>query len=151
MPYKEAIEVKGLANLRKKMGLTQAQLAKEMSVEMNTVWKWENTNITPSIEMAKCLAAFFNVSVDYILNGPTPNEIQVRILIKESLDEMEVIDLSKDAPYLETVTLTPNKNSVTVVFDGDKTLGDAIEKILLEKEKIEKARAELFGENHSAA
>jgi transcriptional regulator with XRE-family HTH domain len=116
-----------------------------------TVRRWENDESEPRASDITKLCAALNTTEAALLNGPAPNEIQVRILIKESLDEMEVIDLSKDAPYLETVTLTPNKNSVTVVFDGDKTLGDAIEKILREEEKIEKARAELFGTKHSAA
>jgi hypothetical protein len=53
-------------------------------------------------------------------------------------------------PYIKSVAFSPNKTSVTVVFDGDKTLDDAIEKILLEKEKIEKARMDLFGEQEGA-
>ena len=91
-----------------------------------------------------CSGFRFNVSIDELLNGPAVNEIQVRILVKESLDEMEEIDLSKEAPYLETVTLTPHKSAITVVFDNDKTVEDAIEAIRRETEKIESARRALY-------
>ncbi|MDR0648361.1 MAG: hypothetical protein LBF92_03405 [Synergistaceae bacterium] len=59
--------------------------------------------------------------------------------------------MSKDAPYMENVTLTPNKSSVLVVFDDDKTIDDAIEAIREKKEKIERARADLFGTKDNAA
>ena len=47
---------------------------------MNTVWKWENTNMTPSVEVAQKLANFFNVSIEELLNGVKANEWKVNIL-----------------------------------------------------------------------
>jgi hypothetical protein len=116
----------------------------------NTKWMRLRSNKISYLQN-ELLADFFDVPVDYLLNGPSAKEMYVRILIKESLDEMEAIDLSKDAPYLENVTLTPNKSSVLVVFDEDKTIDDAIEVIRAKKEKIGKARVDLFGMNDSAA
>ena len=136
--------MKYLVRLRKLRGLTQFDLGEKIGVDGNTIARYEQGKMNPSIENAQKLADYFNVPVDELLNGPAPNEIQVRILVKESLDEMEEIDLSKDAPYLETVTLTPHKSAITVVFDNEKSIDDAIEAIRVEKEKIESARRALY-------
>ena len=141
---KGAFFLKGLARLRMEKKLTQARLGEVVDTDGNTISRYERGAIKPSIEMLQRLADYFNVSVDELLNGPAVNEIQVRILVKESLDEMEEIDLSKEAPYLETVTLTPHKSAITVVFDSDKTVEDAIEAIRRETEKIESARRALY-------
>ena len=119
-----------------------------MGVEMNTVWKWENTSIAPSIEMAKRLAAFFSVSVDELLNGPAPNEIRVEIIIRKTNEpeEKEEMDLSKDAPYIETITLSPDKIGMKLVFDKDKPLREICEAILEDEAKFENARKALYGE-----
>jgi transcriptional regulator with XRE-family HTH domain len=98
MAHKEAAEMKGLSNLRKKKCLTQAKLAKEMGVEMNTVWKWENTQITPSIDMAQRLASYFSVSVDYLINGPAKRELEI-ITDLEGVGEMDAETIKANSVF----------------------------------------------------
>ncbi|GHV36231.1 hypothetical protein FACS1894187_10460 [Synergistales bacterium] len=76
-----------LSKLRKKANLTQAGLAKEIGVEMNTVWKWENSNAMPSVETVQRLASFFNCTVDEVLNGPSGKQLTITIDL-EGVDEM---------------------------------------------------------------
>ncbi len=52
---------------RKKMSLTQGQLAEAMGVSVATVSKWENGSISPDIGMVAELADFFQISVDVLL------------------------------------------------------------------------------------
>lgn len=52
---------------RKRLGLTQEQLAEAMNVSVGTVSKWESGNSSPDIEMIVELADFFQESVDVLL------------------------------------------------------------------------------------
>lgn len=52
---------------RKRLGLTQEQLAEAMDVSVGTVSKWESGNSSPDIEMIVELADFFQQSVDVLL------------------------------------------------------------------------------------
>lgn len=65
---------------RKKAGLTQQQLAAELHVQRQIVSYYENGSRKPDIDMLRTLAAFFEVTTDYLLgltNAPTVDaEIQ---------------------------------------------------------------------------
>lgn len=52
---------------RKRLGLTQEQLAEAMGVSVGTVSKWESAGSVPDIEMIVELADFFQESVDALL------------------------------------------------------------------------------------
>lgn len=52
---------------RKKMSLTQEQLAEAMGVSVATVSKWEGGSICPDVIMLTELADFFQISVDVLL------------------------------------------------------------------------------------
>lgn len=56
-----------IRNNRKKMSLTQEQLAEAMGVSVATVSKWENGSVSPDIEMLAELAEFFQTSVDVLI------------------------------------------------------------------------------------
>lgn len=58
-----------LQELRKKKGLTQEELAKEIYVSRTAVSKWESGRGVPNIESLKALSAFFSVSIDDLLSG----------------------------------------------------------------------------------
>ena len=56
-----------IRNYRKKMSLTQEQLAEAMGVSVATVSKWESGSVSPDIEMLAELAEFFQTSVDVLI------------------------------------------------------------------------------------
>lgn len=56
-----------LRALRKDKKLTQIQLAEMLSVSNGTVAMWETNKRTPDSETLAKIAAFFDVSVDYLL------------------------------------------------------------------------------------
>ena len=64
---------KNIAELRKKKGYTQKQLAKIIFVGEKTVSKWERGIVVPDITMIKTLSTLFEISIDELLNGPNVN------------------------------------------------------------------------------
>ncbi len=58
-----------IANLRKKCGLTQSQLAQKLHVSDKAVSRWESGAGYPEITQFPALAAVFGVTVDYLMTG----------------------------------------------------------------------------------
>lgn len=56
-----------LKELRAAKGITQVQLAQELSVSIGAVGNWEAGKRTPDHETMIKIAEHFNVSVDYLL------------------------------------------------------------------------------------
>lgn len=52
---------------RKKMGLTQEQLAEALGVTTGAVHKWESGKTTPELTMLVQIAQFFETSIDELL------------------------------------------------------------------------------------
>lgn len=75
--YRHNIAV-NLTQLRKKKGLTQSQLAKELHYIDKAISKWENEYTVPSLETVIEIAKFYGVTVDYIISDHTGTEPQVK-------------------------------------------------------------------------
>lgn len=58
-----------IKKLRIENELTQEMLATKMHTTRQTISKWEQGTIEPSIQMLNKLASFFNVSLDELVNG----------------------------------------------------------------------------------
>ena len=56
-----------IRQLREARGMTQVELARQLSVTKQSVSNWENNNIQPSVEMAVAIADFFGVTLDDLL------------------------------------------------------------------------------------
>ena len=59
---------KKIQELRKEADLSQEELAKKIGTSGAIIGRYERNEITPSIEVAKKIAAVFNVSVAYLLD-----------------------------------------------------------------------------------
>ena len=72
--------------LRKKAGMKQTELCRELNIVQGTLSGWENGKYEPDISSLIKLSEFFNVSIDYILTGRTvaftsnENDIPIYIL-----------------------------------------------------------------------
>ncbi|ALA51596.1 helix-turn-helix domain-containing protein [Shouchella clausii] len=68
-----------LKQLREEQGFSQEQLAKELNVSRQAVWKWETDKGLPDIQNIVRLSELFDVSTDYLLKEseliaePTPS------------------------------------------------------------------------------
>ena len=79
------LKTERLKALRELMGISQAELAKKMSVTPPTISRIENGEREPNLQFLKNLAVFFNVSVDYLLgltDDPTPNRGNINVFFK---------------------------------------------------------------------
>ena len=56
-----------LKDLRIKNKVTLRQLSSAINVDHSTISRWENGEITPSINYLKNLCVYFDVSADYLL------------------------------------------------------------------------------------
>lgn len=59
-----------LVDIRKKKGLTQQDMARELFVTRQAISRWENGETSPSIDMCKLIAATFDVPVTCLLEMP---------------------------------------------------------------------------------
>ena len=59
---------KKLARLRKKAGLSQAEVSEEMDVSRQAVTKWETGQSRPSTENLQSLSKLYNVPLEYLLD-----------------------------------------------------------------------------------
>lgn len=57
-----------LTDLRKSKGLSQLELAEAINVSRQAISRWEVGTATPSAENLKCLSAFYEISIDELLD-----------------------------------------------------------------------------------
>lgn len=59
----------GLKKIRKEKGYSQLKVAMELSISREAISYYENGNRNPDIQMLKKMSEYFNVSIDYLING----------------------------------------------------------------------------------
>lgn len=60
-------------NLRKRMTLTQEEVAKKLGITPQSISRWENGQSRPDVDMLPKIAAFFDVSVDALFGYRADN------------------------------------------------------------------------------
>ena len=83
-----------IRQLRKNLGLTQANLAERSGISVNTIARYERGEMTPSIPNLKQLAQALNVSEAELLNGPADTKARFEIIFNKELWEGEDIDMT---------------------------------------------------------
>lgn len=102
-----------IAELRKKLGLTQMRLGEEIGVSQQTISKYEKANVNISGDMLIVLSEFFKVPVDYILKKDEQVEK------KEQNDRNEIMELYKNMDQY---------NRDTWIIVGKRLLGGQLHK-----------------------
>ena len=74
---------KRIVKHRKRLGLTQDQLAESLGVTAQAVSKWENDQSCPDINMLPKLAQLFGTTVDALLGNSTPPVYEAEIVQPE--------------------------------------------------------------------
>ena len=96
---KGVINMNRLKELRKQKGLTQQELADEISVSKITILRWENEERQIKTEKAQQLADYFGVSVGYLLGyDEVPKELidELELQLDHVLTPTEKEDLEND-------------------------------------------------------
>ena len=129
-----------LKELRKKAGLTQLELAQKIGVQTQSVWRWENGEREPSIEIIKNLTHILECSENDLFN-PQQSERWV-LQIKLADDKKEaVIDMTQNMDCVAAIEGTPYgadlhlSGSWDIFMDDDKFL-DFVEQLLDSREAI---------------
>ena len=110
---------KKIASLRKNKNVTQAQLAEYLSVNPQTVSRWEAEGGTPDVMLLPKISSFFGVSLDELF-GMTDME-QVNHLVykysvlrdEKSFEEvMHSMELALDSLYVELEETKENQEEI---------------------------------------
>lgn len=80
-----------IRQLREARGMTQVELARQLSVTKQAVSNWENNNIQPSVEMAVAIADFFGVMLDDLLGRSERRQLCVEGLTDEQIQHLNAI------------------------------------------------------------
>ena len=59
----------GLKLIRKQKNLNQLKVALDLSISREALSHYENGKRSPDIQMLRKLSAYFNVSIDFLING----------------------------------------------------------------------------------
>ena len=109
-------EVRFLGRIRQAKGLTQAELAEKVGVGVNSIARYERNEMTPSLTVGHTIAEVLGVSVDDLLRGPAEKRWEVRVILEEP-KEVDVMNLTKDAPNEALVEIGTHKITVKIVGD----------------------------------
>ena len=60
---------KQITDLRKKQGMSQSQLAKELNISPSAIGMYEQGRRVPDLDTLIAMARLFNVSLDYLVTG----------------------------------------------------------------------------------
>ena len=66
---KETAGLLGLRSIRKQKGLNQLKVALDLNISREALSHYENGKRSPDIQMLRKLSEYFNVSIDFLING----------------------------------------------------------------------------------
>jgi len=81
--------------LRKKMGISQHQLADKVGIHITHLSRLENEHLQPSLDVVRKLMDIFEVSADYLLNDEV-DTYEVSINDKSLATKIRLIDKLED-------------------------------------------------------
>ncbi|MBR4893457.1 MAG: helix-turn-helix transcriptional regulator [Clostridia bacterium] len=61
--------MKGLKQIRKERNLNQLKVAIDLNISREALSHYENGKREPSLDMLNKMSKYFNVSIDYLING----------------------------------------------------------------------------------
>jgi len=84
---------KNITALRQASKMTQAELAQKLNYSDKAISKWERASSIPDVAVLKQIADLFHVSVDYLLENHSINEIEENISHRVRANNHLVISL----------------------------------------------------------
>ena len=83
---------KRIQELRKQIGLTQAQLAAKIEISHTQLTRYESKNIQPPADVLQRLASVFDVSIDYLVNGNKSDKVEQTLKDAELIKQFKRLD-----------------------------------------------------------
>lgn len=65
----EKLGLKGLKLIRKQRKINQLKVATDLNISREALSHYENGKRSPDVSMLKKLSEYFNVSIDFLING----------------------------------------------------------------------------------
>ena len=130
-----AITAERIKQLRKKKGVSQAELAELIGVKTNTVSTWERGTRKPDFEALNLLSNYFEVSFEYILGSSDKEEARV-VPTQDELDELALSALADE--------LYDNVRKYCMLSNKSQKMIDAL---ISATYQMEKSEGELKGES----
>lgn len=118
--------MKGMGELRRKAGLTQAALAEKAGVGVNTIARYERGEMEPSLKIAHIIAQILGCTEDELLNGPENQKWEIRLVISKTGSESkgDTLDMSGNATSA-VLNLSDNAMAITLSAGYDLWEDDA--------------------------
>ena len=136
-----------IARLRKKAGISQEELAKNLKVSNQAVSKWESAKCCPDIELLPELSRFFGISIDELLIGEA--SIEANSANEENLDLMlQAIKIAQENQKVYTAIL---QQRLKIGYGTAKNIIDDMYKAgYIVKDTAKSANIYLYNGDHSA-
>ena len=124
-----------LRELRNYKGITQAELAKHLDVTQQAIGRWEKAITSPDYETLKKLAAYFNVTTDYLLGlsdqpqgtgfqkellGDTTQDSHI-VMTSNTLGDSDTDDIQRRYSQLDEAGKAAVKNLMSIFENAKKT------------------------------
>ncbi len=96
-----------ISKYRRKLNLTQQELAEKLYVTDKTISSWESNRTEPSIETIKLLSEIFSCSVNELINNQDKkNDIETEIKIKLTEEEYQKLNtfFTENGKFLKEIT-----------------------------------------------
>ena len=111
--------LKGLRWIRERRGLTLQQIEDLTGISFNTISRYERGVISPNIDTVLKIARALGVTVDELVNGPTNQELDVKIIMGvKSLTGLAGIELAGN-----NFVFGVNDNEPSIVLMGNVRIG----------------------------
>ena len=91
-----------IADLRKKKGIPQEQLAIALNISPQAVSKWETNTSQPDTQMIPLIAKYFEVSIDYLFYG---DEYAYNDIYDKVWHKVAAFDQQSKEAYYEALTI----------------------------------------------
>lgn len=105
-----------IRHYREQAGLTQLQLSVAVKCSVDSVRRWESGQREPRASEIAKLCEVLGVSEAELLRGPAEKRWEVRVILEEP-KEVDVMNLTKDAPNEALVEIGTHKIAVKIVGD----------------------------------
>jgi len=113
-----------IARLRKKTGLTQAELAAKLNISDKAVSRWENGLGFPEVTQFPALAAIFGISVDQLMMGKRSGIALAGNILVDTIKEIEVY---------------PEKGMLVNITNVSRAVGGAVPNTAIDIAKIDRS------------
>ena len=117
-----------IRELRKKLGLTQLELANKLEISFSTLRRWEVYDGQPQANEIKKLCEVFHCTEAELLNGPRRNDWDLKLVIAREGEEIDMTTTEPDATLsIKDKTMTISLTATYDLWEDDVKLERLIE------------------------